>query len=317
MRLSPPALLSELEPTAARLVERHLATSKEWFPHELVPWSRGRDFEPGASWSPQDADMGGACLGEAARSALYVNLLTEDNLPYYFNDIDRVFGKDDAYGFWTRRWTAEEGRHSIAIRDYLTVSRAIDPWELERGRMVQVAGGNTPKPQSPQHGFCYLAIQELATRVSHLNTGKLLGDPAGYNVMSRVAFDENMHFMFYRDMVSACLEADASSTVMALEEIVRDFAMPGLGIPGFDRHAQVIARAGIYDLAVHHDRIIAPMVLTTWRIPELVGLDEEGEQARARLLTRVDRLGRLSRRMSARRAESGTSADSATVAALA
>ncbi len=39
MTYSTAALLSELEPTATRLVERHLATSKEWFPHELVPWS--------------------------------------------------------------------------------------------------------------------------------------------------------------------------------------------------------------------------------------------------------------------------------------
>ncbi len=297
MTLSPAALLSELEPTAARLVERHLTTSKEWFPHELVPWGRAREFDPERGWQPEDSDVGEVPLSEAARSALYVNLLTEDNLPYYFNAIDRVFGTDDAYGYWTRRWTAEEGRHAIAIRDYLTVSRAIDPWELERARMAQVTGANTPKPQTPQIGFCYLAMQELATRVSHLNTGKLLGDPAGYNVMARVAFDENMHFMFYRDMVTACLEADPSGTVIALEEVVRDFAMPGLGIPGFDRHAQVIARAGIYDLASHHDRIVQPLVHNTWRIPELTGLDDEAERARDRLLKRVQRLGRLSRRL--------------------
>lgn len=296
-------LLTELEPTANRLVERHLTASKEWFPHELVPWSRGRDFERGASWRPDECDLSGAELTEPVRSALYVNLLTEDNLPYYFNDIDRVFGRDNAYGYWNRRWTAEEGRHSIVIRDYLTVSRAIDPWELERGRMAQVTGGETPKPQSPQEGFCYLAIQELATRVSHLNTGKLLGDPAGYNVMSRVAFDENLHFMFYRDMVAASLEVDPSGTVQAMCGVVRDFAMPGLGIPGFDRHAQAIARAGIYDLTAHHDRIIQPLVCNTWRVAQLDGLDDEAERARDELLAYVDRLGRLSKRLAQRRGD--------------
>lgn len=303
MTRTPAALLSELEPTAARLVERHLASSKEWFPHELVPWSRGRDFEPGGSWCAEDADLDGAVLDDAARSALYVNLLTEDNLPYYFNDIDRVFGSMDTYRYWTRRWTAEEGRHSIAIRDYLTVSRAIDPWELERARMVQVTGAETPKPTGPQHGFCYLAIQELATRVSHLNTGKVLGDPAGYNVMARVAFDENLHFMFYRDMVGACLEVDPSATVVALAEVVRDFQMPGVGIPGFDRHAQVIARAGIYDLVNHHDRIVQPLVHNTWRIGELTGLDDAAERAREQLFKQVDRLGRLARRLEQRRGD--------------
>ena len=48
------ALLAELEPTAARLLDRHLATAKEWFPHEIVPWSQGRDFEPDYEWSPDE-----------------------------------------------------------------------------------------------------------------------------------------------------------------------------------------------------------------------------------------------------------------------
>ena len=126
-------LLSELEPTAVTLLERHLATSKEWFPHELVPWSRGRDFDDGYEWSADDVE-----LSPEVRSALFVNLLTEDNLPYYFRTIERMFGADDVWGEWARRWTAEEGRHSIVIRDYLTVTRAIDPVQLERARMAQV-----------------------------------------------------------------------------------------------------------------------------------------------------------------------------------
>ena len=83
-------LLHDLEPTAAALFDRHLAATKEWFPHELVPYGRARDFTPGAAWSPADTDCGGVTLSEAARSALYLNVLTEDNLPYYFNDIRRT-----------------------------------------------------------------------------------------------------------------------------------------------------------------------------------------------------------------------------------
>ena len=45
-------LLAELEPTAIKLLERHLSTAKEWFPHEMVPWSRGRDFVEGERWDP-------------------------------------------------------------------------------------------------------------------------------------------------------------------------------------------------------------------------------------------------------------------------
>src|SRR4051794_39439985 len=131
------SFISELEPVAAKLLDRHLATAKEWFPHELVPYSRGRDFCKGYEWSCDDADLAGAVLPDAVRSALFVNLLTEDNLPYYFRDIERMFGMDSAFGTWNRRWTAEEGRHSIAIRDYLIATRAIDPVHLERARMAQ------------------------------------------------------------------------------------------------------------------------------------------------------------------------------------
>ena len=37
------------------------------------------------------------------------------------------FGRDGAWGTWVDRWTAEEGRHGIAIRDYLLTTRAVDP----------------------------------------------------------------------------------------------------------------------------------------------------------------------------------------------
>ena len=40
-----------------QLLERHLGTAKEWFPHELVPWSRGRDFDEGEAWDPETAKL--------------------------------------------------------------------------------------------------------------------------------------------------------------------------------------------------------------------------------------------------------------------
>jgi len=125
-------LLKLLESDVERLLERHLATSKEWFPHEHVPYGRGRDPIPGEVWSEDDADLAGATIDDAVRSSLLVNLLTEDNLPYYFRSVERIFGAGGPWGEWVRRWTAEEGRHSMAIYGYLMVTRAIDPHHLER-----------------------------------------------------------------------------------------------------------------------------------------------------------------------------------------
>ena len=292
------AFLHELEPVAERLLARHVDASKEWFPHQLVPWGRGRDFEPDEAW---DAAESG--LSDEVRSSLFVNLLTEDNLPYYTNTILGVFGDDSVWGEWARRWTAEENRHSIVIRDYLTVTRALDPVELERARMRQMCGGEVPHPPNAAAGFVYVALQELATRVAHRNTGKLLEDPAGYAVMSRVANDENLHYLFYRDMVQAALELDPSRMLVAMEYEVHHFEMPGTGIPDFVAHAKAIARAGIYDFAVHHDAVLVPTVVRQWKVEQLEGLNPEAEQARDRLMTRMRRIEKAGRRFASRREE--------------
>lgn len=293
------ALLHDLSSTAETLFERHLSTTKEWFPHELVPWSRGRDFLPGEDWNE-----GVDALPDAVVSALFVNLLTEDNLPYYFETIEHVFGgQDTVWGAWARRWTAEEGRHAIVMRDYMTVSRLIDPVALERGRMHQVGTGRVPQPQSAADGFVYVALQELATRISHRNTGKLLDDKAGYEVMARVAADENLHYLFYRDMVSAALEVDPSTMVLAMERQVREFEMPGTGIPDFGAHAMAIAKAGIYDFEIHYEQILVPVILRHWKLESLEGLTPEAEEARTRCLRRIERVGKAGRRFSRKRAE--------------
>ena len=58
--------------------------------------------------------------------------------------------------------------------------------------------------------------------------------------------------------------------------------MPGAGIPGFLRKAAEIAKAGIYDLRVHRDEVLLP-IINHWRIFELTGLDAAAEEARRRL----------------------------------
>ncbi len=292
------ALLAELEPEAGRLLDKHLASTKDWHPHMMVPWSRGRDFEPGYEWSPEECD-----LPDTVRSALFINLLTEDNLPYYFRDIERMFGRDGAWGTWVRRWTAEENRHSTVIREYLTVTRAVDPAELERARMAQMSGGKVPEPPTAADGLIYVSLQELATRISHRNTGLALQnhDRVGYDIMRQVAIDENRHHIFYRDMASAVIEIDPSMGVLAMERQIIGFTMPGDGIPGFARHAKAIAAAGIYDLAAHYEQILKPVVLKHWGLETLTGLTPEAEAARERVLAHIEKSGRVAQRLAQRK----------------
>jgi acyl-[acyl-carrier-protein] desaturase len=277
-------LLAELEPTAERLIERHLGVAKEWFPHELVAW---RSPPPSGMAEP---------LADGVASALFVNVLTEDNLPYYFASIDHLFGREGGWGYWTRRWTAEEGRHSIAIRDYLIVSGYIDPYTLERARMAQVTAGVSPQAEGVADALVYLALQELATRIAHHNTGKALPDSEGYTIMKRVAADENLHHLFYRDMVSAALEIDPSAMIEAIKRQVLNFEMPGTGITGFAQHAKAISRAGIYNLRLHHDAILRPVVLGHWDVGNRQGLTPSAEAARDRTVQFINRLGRAASR---------------------
>jgi acyl-[acyl-carrier protein] desaturase len=281
-------LLLELEQVVEENLNRHLKVAKEWMPHEYVPWSDGRNFDgvlDGDPWSPEDSPM-----SDVARSALIVNLLTEDNLPSYHHEIASLFGRDAAWGDWVHRWTAEEGRHGIAIRDYLLTTRAVDPVELERLRMDHMSKGyESAHSQDLVRSLAYVSFQELATRVSHRNTGRITGDKVGDQLLARVAADENLHMIFYRNLLQGALELDPDQTMRAITDVVTTFAMPGTDIAGFQRKAVQMAVAGVYDLRQHRDDVVAP-VLRFWNVFEIEGLSAEGEQARTELADFMEQL---------------------------
>jgi acyl-[acyl-carrier-protein] desaturase len=274
-------LLLDLEPVVEANLNRHLSQATEWFPHEYVPWSEGRDFDGvlgGEAWEPAQSKM-----SDVARTALIVNLLTEDNLPSYHHEIRTLFGRDGAWGTWVHRWTAEEGRHGIAIRDYLLATRAVDPIALERARMIHMSAGyNNDHPEELLHSVAYVSFQELATRISHRNTGRFSGDPVCEQLLARVAQDENLHMVFYRNLLAGSLELAPNQTMRAITDVVKGFQMPGHGIENFGRKAVQMAVAGIYDLRIHHNEVIMP-VLKNLRIFDTVGLEGDGEKAREEL----------------------------------
>ena len=278
------ALLNELEPEAGRLFDRHVKVAQEWFPHEYIPYRLGRDFDK-EPWTPDQPRLTGV-----AQTAFEVNLLTEDNLPSYHRLIHGMFGKGDgAWINWVGRWTAEEGRHAIVLRDYLTVTRNIDPIALERGRMTQLQQGYDRDAPGLLHGLAYVAFQELATRISHRNTGRYSDDPVADRIMVRIAADENLHMVFYRDILDAALKIDPSSAVRAIVDEVLAFEMPGAGIPNFLRKAAAMAKAGIYDIRIHRDEVLLP-ILQHWKIFELTGLDAAAEDARRVLADHLEKL---------------------------
>ncbi len=293
-----PDMLAHLQSVVGTSLNRHFATATEWFPHEFVPYEEGRNFldEP---WKPSDSS-----LDDVAQTALEVNLLTEDNLPYYHLAIWETFGGEGPWAEWIRRWTAEEGRHAIVLRDYLTVTRGIDPVALERGRMDQVGRGYYfAEDMGPLDGLVYTTLQELATRISHRNTGRFTDDPMIEKLTARIAVDENLHYVFYRDVATAAIEMDPSAMVLAMHRQVLGFQMPGLEIPGFRKKAITIAKAGIYDLRVHHDQVLGPVLYRKWKLDELTGLTDEAERARDGIRDFLAMVDASARRFEEKRAE--------------
>jgi len=285
-------LLADLAPVAESLFDRHVAAARPWYPHQFVPWERV---------PPTDGQV--RDLPDGVRSALIVNLLTEDNLPAYVVALHQHFGGQSPWAEWVRRWTAEEMRHATVIRDYLTVTGSVDLVALEDARFRHVS--TSPYPDAPNvlEALVYVALQELATRVAHGNTGRALPDPAGQAVMRRVAADETLHHLFYRDLVTAALERHPDATVVAIDAQTRHFTMPGAAMAEFREHTLAIANAGIYSASILHRQVLVPVLLGHWRLDRLEGLSAEAEVARQRTLRFLQRLARLADRLADRMAE--------------
>ncbi|MEW2624019.1 acyl-ACP desaturase [Streptomyces sp. NPDC048106] len=275
-------LLYALEEVVEGELNRHLKVAKDWMPHEYVPWGDGRNFpalfEDGEAWAKDQSKV-----TDIGRTALVVNLLTEDNLPSYHHEIASLFGRDGAWGTWVHRWTAEEGRHGIVMRDYLLASRAVDPDQLERFRMAHMSEGfESDNRHSMLHSVAYVAFQELATRISHRNAGHQSGDPVCDRMLARIATDENLHMVFYRNLLKAAFDLAPDLTMRAVRDVVVGFRMPGHGIPGFERAAAQMAIGEVYNLRIHHDDVLQP-VLRFLKVMELDGLGPEGREAQEEL----------------------------------
>jgi acyl-[acyl-carrier-protein] desaturase len=287
-------LLHELEPVVETNLNRHLSMTKNWNPHDYIPWSDGKNYYAlgGADWDPEQSK-----LSEVAQVAMVQNLLTEDNLPSYHREIAMNFGMDGAWGNWVNRWTAEENRHGIALRDYLLVTRAIDPVELEKLRLEQVTRGFSPGQNGQGDLFAeslfdsviYVTFQELATRVSHRNTGKACNETVADQLLARVSADENLHMIFYRDVSEAGLEIAPNQAMKSLHRVLRNFTMPGYTVPEFRRKAVIIAVGGIYDPRIHLDDVVMP-VLKKWRIFEREDFTGEAASMRDDLALLVEEL---------------------------
>lgn len=270
-------LVEAIEAEVERLTEEHLNRRSDWYFHDIVPWERGESFRD----KPWDESQ--CTISENARTSLVLNLLTEDNLPYYHALIEKYMPDTSAFTRWNHLWTAEEGQHAIAIRSYLLTSRNADPYQLEDDRKATMINGYEPTFDDPTEIFAYTATQELATRVSHRNTGKITDDPAAYELMRNIASDENHHFIFYKGVMKAMLDQAPELVLGGIHRVFENFQMPGIAMPNFLRRSVEVAKAGVYNLRIHHDRVLMPLI-KDWGLAELNGLPPAAAEIQEKIL---------------------------------
>jgi acyl-[acyl-carrier-protein] desaturase len=137
------------------------------------------------------------------------------------------------------------------------------------------------------NSVAYVAFQELATRISHRNTGSYSGEPLCDQLLAKIANDENLHMVFYRNLLAAAFDLAPDETMAAVLDVVKGFQMPGSTVDNYTRKSVRIAMAGIYNLRIHRDEVLIP-VLRHVRALERTDLGPSGEQAREELAGVLD-----------------------------
>jgi acyl-[acyl-carrier-protein] desaturase len=137
--------------------------------------------------------------------------------------------------------------------------------------------------------------------VAHRNTGLASGDSTAESLLSKVAADENLHMVFYRDIVATALELAPEQTAAAVAAEVTRFEKPGAGLPGYTRRMIAMSDAGIYDVRIHRDDVLAPL-FRHWGVLDRPFATDDGRRARAALAEHLDRLDGIAQRQEERRA---------------
>jgi acyl-[acyl-carrier-protein] desaturase len=101
--------------------------------------------------------------------------------------------------------------------------------------------------------------------------------------MKNIAADENHHFIFYKGVMQALLDESPSTALEGIYRAFANFQMPGIAMPNFLRRSIAVAKAGVYNLRIHHDRVIAPLI-RDWKIADLSDLKPAAAELQERIM---------------------------------
>ena len=252
------ALTLELEPVVLQELRRHLDTEDIWYAHDYVPFDKGENFAflDGKDWDPSQVT-----LPKHVTDALEILLITKDNLAGYHRELVEHFILEDKWGRWLGRWTAEEHLHAIALRNYLVVTREVDPAANEDVRVEHVMKGYRADSYSQIETLVFMAYYERAHAVFCRNLQAQISEPVLAGLVGRIAKDEERHEEFFANLVAHCLNYSRDETIDAIAARAAALDVVGGDIDAYRDKIEVVAEAGIFDKAalarVIADRIAA------------------------------------------------------------
>lgn len=254
-----------------------------------------------------------AGIPDTVITSLVGNMITEEALPSYqtyFNLIvndERDLVSENGWVRWSRAWTAEENRHGDLLNKYLYMTGRCDMKAVEQTIHRLIYNGFDPNTnQDPYQAIVYTSFQERATKISHVNTGKL-ADKAGDNNLSRIcktiAGDEARHEKAYKSFMSKIFEIDPNGALAAFDKMMRkQITMPavlmdkGGSNPNlFIEFSAITQKIGVYT-TWDYASIIEHLV-SLWKIESLTGLKDGAAKAQDYLSTLANRYKRIAERM--------------------
>ena len=252
------ALTLELEPVVEENLTRHVATEEMWYAHDFVPFDKGENF---AFLGGTDWDESSVTLPKPVTDALEILLIVKDNLAGYHRELVEHFILDDKWGRWLGRWTAEEHLHAVALRNYLVVTREIDPSANEDVRVEHVMKGYRADKLSQIETLVFMSFLERAHAVFSRNLQAQITEPILASMVGRIAKDEERHEEFFANLIAHCLTTKRDETIAAIASRAAAFEPIGADIDAYADKVRVVAEAGIFDDAalrkVLSDRIEA------------------------------------------------------------
>ncbi len=266
------ALILELAPIVEANMDRHLSTEEIWFAHDYVPFDRGENFAflGGRDWEPSSMT-----LPRAFTDACEIMLLLKDDLASHHRELVEHFILEEWWGRWLGRWTAEEHLHAIALRQYLVVTREVDPTANEEARVQYLMQGYRADTYTQVETLVYMAFTERTHAVLCRNLAARLEEPILAGLIDRIARDEARHEEFFSNLVAHCLEYSRDETIAAIAARAADLQVVGGDINTYQDKVQNVAAAGIFGPAelrqAISDRITAWGVADEPQLRQFVG----------------------------------------------